>query len=87
MLVDGVGIHPNKPLDGFVLADVSGTCAKGISLANIRRAEVRNIHVTGFSGPLLSISNVTGKGLEGAVKIEPPKVGEPITVPVPYQLH
>jgi polygalacturonase len=87
VLVDGVGIHPNKPLDGFVLADVSGTCAKGISLANIHRAELRNVHVTGFSGPLLSISNVTGKGLEGAAKMEPPKVGEPITVPVPYQLH
>jgi hypothetical protein len=87
VLVDGVGIHPNKPLDGFVLADVSGTCAKGISLANIRRAEVRNVKVTGFTGPLLSINNVTGKGLEGAAKIEPPKVGEPITVPVPYHLH
>ena len=87
VLVDGVGIHPSKPLDGFTLADVSGTCERGISLANIRRADLRNIRVTGFSGPLLSISNVTGKGLEGATKIDPPKVGEPITVSVPYQLH
>jgi polygalacturonase len=87
VLVDGVGIHPNKPLDGFTLADVSGTCAKGIQLANIRRAELRNIHVTGYSGPLLRISNVTGKGLEGAAKIDAPKIAAPITVPTPYQLH
>ena len=87
VLVDGVGIHPHKPLDGFTLANVSGTCAKGISLANIRGADVRNIKVTGFSGPLLSISNVTGKGLEGAAKMEAPKIGAPIAVPTPYQLH
>ena len=38
MLVDGTGIHPNKPLDGFSLAHVRGNCTKGISLANVRNA-------------------------------------------------
>ena len=26
VLVDGRGIHPNKPLDGFTLTNVTGTC-------------------------------------------------------------
>ena len=88
ILVDGTGIHPHKPLEGFSLVNVTGTCAKGISLANIRKAEIRNIKVTGYSGPLLSISNVTGKGLEGATTIEPLKLPDPVPPPAkPYQLH
>jgi polygalacturonase len=88
LLVDGTGIHPHKPLEGFSLVNVTGTCAKGISLANIRKAEIRNIKVTGYSGPLLSISNVTGKGLEGATTIEPLKLPDPVPPPAkPYQLH
>ncbi|HEV2444463.1 MAG TPA: glycoside hydrolase family 28 protein [Candidatus Sulfopaludibacter sp.] len=88
VLAEGTGIHPRKPLEGFLLADVSGTCAKGISLANIKNAEIRDIHVTGLSGPLLGIHNVTGKGLEGAVTIDGPKVPEPVPTPAePYRLH
>jgi polygalacturonase len=78
LLVDGVGIHPNKPLDGFTLANVTGTCAKGISLANIKNADIRDIKVTGVTGPLVSIHNVTGKGLDGAAQIDGPKVPDPI---------
>ena len=88
VLVDGSAIHPHKPLEGFVLANVSGTCAKGIALANIRHADIRNIKVTGFEGPLLSVYDVSGTGLGGAAKLEPPKVPEPIPAPVAaYQLH
>ena len=88
VLVDGVGIHPHKPLEGFSLTNVTGTCGKGISLANIKNADIRNIKVTGFEGPLLTITNVTGKGLEGAAKGEPAKVPDPILPPAtPYQLH
>jgi hypothetical protein len=47
-LVHGIDIHPRKPLDGFVLENVSGTCKKGISLANIRNAHLSGIKVTGF---------------------------------------
>jgi polygalacturonase len=86
LLVDGTGIHPDKPLDGFTLSNVTGTCAKGISLANIQNADLRNIQVTGYSGPLLSIHNVTGKGLEGAVTIDAPKVPDPISDTKPYEL-
>jgi hypothetical protein len=88
VLVDGTGIHPHKPLDGFVLENVSGTCAKGISLANIKNAKLRNITVTGFSGPLLSTNNVTGVGLEGAVNIDSPKISDAIMPPAQsYKLH
>ena len=87
-LVDGTGIHPHKPLEGFTLANVTGTCAKGIFLANIKDADIRDIKVTGFSGPLLNISNVTGKGLAGATTIDPPKLPNPIPTPsTPYKLH
>jgi|SRR5579871_773308 len=88
VLVDGVGVHPDKPIEGFSLINVTGTCAKGISLANIRIAELRDIHATGFSGPLISTHNVTGKGLDGAATIEGPKVPEPVPTPArPYERH
>lgn len=88
VLVDGGSIHPSKPLDGFTLANVTGTCGKGITLANIKRAEIRDVKVTGFTGPLLSINNVTGDGLTGATTIDALKLPDPIPAPEkPYQLH
>lgn len=88
VLVEGTGIHPHKPLDGFVLADVTGACARGISLANVRNAEIRDVNVTGYSGPLIGVSSVSGKGLEGAATIPAPKTPEPISSPAePYRLH
>jgi hypothetical protein len=87
VLVDGTAVHPHKPLEGFTLENVSGTCAKGIALANVKDARIRNVNVTGLSGPLLSLDNVTGTGLEGAVTIPPPKVPDPIqTSATPYEL-
>jgi hypothetical protein len=88
MLVDGTAIHPHKPLDGFLFSNVTGTCVKGIFLANIDHARIANIKVTGFSGSLLNIDNVTGIGLAGAAKIEPAKLPDPIPTPAkPYELH
>jgi polygalacturonase len=77
-VADVTGVHSRKPLEGFVLTDVTGNCAKGISLANIRNAELRDIRVTGLTGPLLSVFNVTGTGIEGAPALAPPK--EPDTI-------
>jgi polygalacturonase len=88
VLVDGVRIHPDKPLDGFSLRNVTGTCAKGISLANVKKAEIRDIQVSGFSGPLIGIHNVDGEGLEGAAEIDGPKVPDPVPAPgEPYRLR
>jgi polygalacturonase len=89
VLVDGTRIHPHKPLDGFSLINVTGTCAKGVALANVKKAEIRNVRPTGFSGPLLEIHNVTGKGLEGASTVGPPaKIPDPVATPSePYRLR
>ena len=88
VLVDGTGIHPAKPLDGFTLSDVTGTCGKGITLCNVKNADIRRIRVTGYSGPLIGSHNVTGKGLAGAAAIDAPKVPDPVPTPVtPYRLH
>jgi len=78
VLVDGSAIHPDKPLQGFKLQNVTGTCKKGIALANIKNATLRNINVTGFEGPLVSIDNVSGSGLNGSVKMDAPKPPDPI---------
>lgn len=87
-LVNATAIDPQKPLNGFTLADVTGTCEKGIELANMRNVDLRNIRVTGYSGPLVGIHNVTGTGLKGAATIEGPPTVEPVAAPSePYKLH
>lgn len=87
-LVDGTAVHPDKPLEGFVLSHVTGTCAKGIFLANVKKAALSNIDVTGYTGSLLNVHNVTGTRLQDAVAIEGPNVPEPIEGNTPpYQLH
>jgi hypothetical protein len=88
VLIDGTAIHPHKLLDGLTLANITGTCAKGISLANVKNADIKNVTVTGFAGSLLNTSNVTGKGLKDAQPIDPPKLPDPIPTPAePYKLH
>jgi polygalacturonase len=87
LLVDGTAVHPNKPLDGLTIANISGACAKGITLANAKNVDIHDISVTGLSGPLLSIHNVTGKGLDGAQSIDGPKVPDAVAAPAtPYKL-
>jgi polygalacturonase len=78
VLVDGISIHPHKPLQGFSLINVTGTAAKGITLANVVGARIQDIKVTGFTGPLIAVNNVSGAGLKGAATIDPPKLPEPV---------
>lgn len=63
-LVDARNISPQKPLAGFSLVNVTGTCTSGITLANITGAKLENIHVTGYRGPLVTQTNVEGSGLD-----------------------
>ena len=65
-LVDARDISPQKPLEGFSLVNVTGTCTNGIALANIVNAKLENIHVTGYQGSLLTQTNVQGSGLESS---------------------
>jgi polygalacturonase len=67
-LVAGKNVPAVRPVDGFVLNDVSGTCAHGIALANMTNVKISGIHVTGYDGPLISTQNVSGTGLELSVK-------------------
>lgn len=73
VLVDAVSIHPRKPLDGFSLTNVTGTCKKGIELANMSHVVLKDINVTGYDGALLSTYHVTGTGLKSAVPLPQPK--------------
>ncbi|MES2276456.1 MAG: glycosyl hydrolase family 28 protein [Bacteroidota bacterium] len=87
VLIDGTGVHPSKPLDGFTLGNISGTCKKGIELANIKNANISAINVKGYAGPLLSTYNVMGSGLNGATTLPQPKAPEIIPLPATaYQL-
>lgn len=63
-LVDAKDISPQKPLAGFSLVNVTGTCTNGITLANITGANLKNISVTGFQGSLITKTNVQGSGLD-----------------------
>ena len=70
------------------MKNISGTCKKGITLANIKNAKLQNITVTDYGGPLVSVYNVSGTGLDGASIIDAPKVPEPIITPSEkFKLH
>ncbi len=63
-LVNATAISPVKPLDGLSIVNVTGTCTNGVSLANIVRAELRDIRVSGYGGAFLTTTNVQGAGLK-----------------------
>jgi len=65
-LVDADHTSPEKPINGFSLVDITGTCKKAITLANLTNAVLHDIHVAGYEGPLLTQTNVQGVGLEAA---------------------
>lgn len=77
VLVDAARIDASKPLDEFTLTDVTGTCAKGIYLANTRHAAIRRIDVSGTSGALVNVDNVTGTGLKGAATFDAVEFARP----------
>ena len=58
VLADVRKIAPERPLDGFTLSNFTGMCAKGISLANVLDAKLSNIKVTGYTGQLVTETNV-----------------------------
>jgi hypothetical protein len=54
----------------------------------MKNVVIRNVKVTGFDGPLLSIDNVTGVGLAGAAKIDPAKMPKvPEAAPAPEKAY
>jgi hypothetical protein len=63
-LVAGKNVPAARPMDSFSLTDISGTCARGITLANMTNVKLSGIRVSGFEGPLITTENVKGTGLE-----------------------
>lgn len=63
-VVDGLQVAPEKPVAGLTLAKITGTAQKGIALKHMTEVEVRELAITGFTGPLLTTENVSGTGLE-----------------------
>ena len=70
-LADISQIPAEKPLQGLMLENITGVCAKGITLQHVSNAILRDIQVTGASGPLLSTNGVNGTGLDLAVPYIP----------------
>ena len=62
-LVAGRNVPAERPLDGLTLTDITGSCEKGITLANSVNVKLAGINVTGLEGPLLTTNNVQGTGL------------------------
>ena len=62
-LADVSQISAEKPLEGLVLKNITGTCTKGIALQNVKNAVLRGIKVTGYQGAFLTLTNVQGSGL------------------------
>lgn len=89
VLVEAIEVDPRKPLRGFSLTNVEGTCGKGIYLAYMRDVLLKNIKVHGFAGPLIHIHDVSGAGLAEAVQMkEVPPAPAPLAAPAaPYKLH
>ena len=52
------------PVDGFTLADISGTCKKAITIADMTNVDFSGIRITGFSGKFITATNTYGRGLD-----------------------
>lgn len=53
-LADVTKISPERPLQGLVLENISGTCTQGIALANVLAPKIERVNVTGVNGPLVT---------------------------------
>lgn len=62
-LVDADNSPSARPVDGFTLANISGTCSRAISIANMTNVAFSNIRVSGYDGPLVTAENASGSGL------------------------
>jgi len=58
VLVAGKNVSTNRPIDGLTFTDITGTCASGITLANVVNTKFDAINVTGFTGALFKTNNV-----------------------------
>jgi|GEM_PF-297476 len=71
-IVVGAEVSAIRPVEGLTLTQITGTASAGITLANMQDVVLKDITVTGITGPLLGTVNVTGTGLDGAHPIPAP---------------
>jgi polygalacturonase len=62
-LMRAQGVPPQRPVDGFTLAHVEGTCDRAITMANMKNVSLSGIKVTNYRGPFLTQTHVEGTGL------------------------
>jgi polygalacturonase len=62
-LMRAQGVPSQRPVDGFTLAHVQGTCDRAITMANMKNVTLSGIKVTNYRGPFLTESHVEGTGL------------------------
>lgn len=55
-----------RPVDGLSLSNITGTCSRALTLANMTNVTLSAINVTGYRGAFLTRNNVQGTGLEAA---------------------
>lgn len=65
-------IPPARPVDGLTLSNITGNCVRAVTLANMTNVALANINVTGFSGALVTKTNVFGTGLESPKQLAKP---------------
>lgn len=56
-------VPPERPIDGFSLADIQGTCEHALNMANMKNVTLSGIKVTNYEGPLLTETHVQGPNL------------------------
>jgi polygalacturonase len=81
--LDGMLIPPDKPVENLTVKNVTGTARRAVRLSNMRGVELKDINLTGFSGPMIQINNVTGSGLEKAVTTSPATRTSPLPTTSP----
>jgi polygalacturonase len=64
-------VPPERPIDGFSLADIQGTCEHALNMANMKNVTLSDIKVTNYQGPLLTESHVEGTGLSNLELSDP----------------
>jgi polygalacturonase len=64
VLIEAKSVAPEKPIEGLSISKITGTCKQAITLNNVQDVELKDIQVTGFTGPFITTENVTGPGIE-----------------------
>jgi polygalacturonase len=72
VIADCTLVAPEKPIENLTLADFTGTAIRGISMLHVKNAVLKNLNITGVTAPMLATDDVTGTGLDGAVKYTAP---------------